>query len=73
MKYRIKITTYWDDHKVYSAQVKRWYGWRYLFSDGEETLIDLEQRSRESSLERIDNHYAGNAIKVKIDFEYINK
>jgi len=74
MKYRIKIITYKSGRKVYYAQVKRGFFWRYIWYDGEECFSTAAaQETRESSLKRIDKHFGGNTSKQTIEFEYITK
>lgn len=71
MKYRIRITTFENGRKTYTAQVRVWLGWMYLGYEGEVLPFSYELSSREQALERIDKHFSGDTKKQTIEFEYI--
>ena len=74
MRYRIKIKTFKNGRKEFTAQVKMRIGWGVLDYDGRAGLLyESELDSREKALQRIDKHYEGNGKKQSIEFEYIDK
>ncbi len=73
MKYRIKITLYNSGRHGYRAQVKiKIFGWVNINHDGS-TGFGYEWDKRETALECIDKHYAGNTKRQYIYFHYIPK
>lgn len=85
MKYRIKITTYANGKKDYSAYVYErgifWGEW-VLFTyralsqiEDYKYFISLSDKlgSMEIAIEVIESHYNKNCPATKIEFEYINK
>lgn len=74
MKYRIKITTFKNGRKSYSAQVKIYGLWAGLCYDGKSEFFWKDDvPTRELALKRIDLHFAGNCKQQTIEFEYITK
>lgn len=73
MKYRIKIYTFENGRQEFKAQVKTWHGWVGLWSDGSTLLDGQKYDKRQTVLDAIDKHYAGNNKLQTIEFEYITK
>ena len=73
MRYRIKIVTFKTGRQLFYPQVKRFFGWKGISSDGEECQWGLDYDTREMALRNIDRHYAGNSTVDTIEFEYISK
>lgn len=74
MRYRIKIVTYQNGRKAYFAQVKTFFKWVGIESNGEaHWAYEGECDERERALARIDKHYAGNTRVQRIEFEYVQK
>ena len=76
MKYRIKIVTYKTGRVGYTAQLKTalcWVGIDYKGESDYAPPFGYEDDNRDSALNRIDKHHAGNCKKHTIEFEYINK
>lgn len=73
MRYRIKIQSFENGRKEYSAQVKKRIGWSDLDYEGDVANYECPNDTRNSALARIDLHHDGNAKKLSVEFEYINK
>ena len=74
MKYRIKIVTMNNGRKEYFPQIKvGWFFWSGLGPKGEVIGVNVARNTRNSALECIDSHFAGNATTRTIEFEYIEK
>lgn len=75
MKYRIKIFTYGNGRQEFAAEVKTFWGWRRLYSNGEQALAGSTSvaESRDNALNRIDLHWKGNTRVAKIEIEYVTK
>lgn len=73
MKYRIKIETFGNGRKEYSACVKNRFFWFGLDSEGKTQGFTSKRDNRNIILSYIDLHNEGNCKSTIIDFEYINK
>lgn len=74
MKYRIKITTFYNGREEFRPYVKVWGLWFGIDYNGKQDLIySVACKTRNEALAKIDMHYEGNCKKKSIDFEYITK
>ena len=74
MKYRIKITTFYNGREELRPYVKVWGLWFGIDYDGKQDLtFSAVCGNRNQALEKIDKHNEGNCKKKSIDFEYITK